>query len=232
MMRGWVLWLLLSAAAPLATAGDLLPGRVPSSDPAGSHGMLVVGTDVVYLSHLPMFHAPHDYQLIFEAGLDAKVLDDYRRDNVAHADTYYTLVPTDRWVLPNTIVEGASFRADLYRGHFERDGTPIRQGITVKVRRIVHFRRFDTGRTADPTQWIAFGRGREHFLAHRIEAAPDMDQIVQLASSPVEGQAVRLALPDESKRSEPKAGELKAGDSVASRSVQRVIYTEYGDLAQ
>ena len=222
MMRGLVLWLLLFAAAPLATAEDLLPGRAPSSDPAGSHGMLVVGSDVVYLSHLPMFHVPHNYQLIFEAGLDAKVLAEYRRDSAAHPDTYYTLVPTDRWVLPNTIVEGAGFRADLYRGHFERGGTPIRQGITVKVRRIVHFRRFDAGRTPDPTQWIAFGRGREHFLAHRIEAAPDMDQIVQLPALPSEGQAVRLS----------REGELKAGDVVHSNAVQRVLYTEYGDLAK
>ncbi|GAB3347546.1 hypothetical protein [Lysobacter tyrosinilyticus] len=227
MMRGLVLWLLFFATMPLAMAGDLLPGRAPSSDPPGSHGMLVVGTDVVYLSHLPMFHVPHNYQLIFEATLDAKVLADYRRDSAAHADTYYTLVPTGRWVLPNTIVEGASFRADLYRGHFERGGTPIRQGIAVKVRRIVHFRRFDPGHAPDPTQWIAFGRGREHFLAHRIEAAPDMDQVVQLASPPVEGQAVRLSLQGES-----KAGELKVGDAVPSGAVQRVIYTEYGDLAQ
>lgn len=184
--------------------------------------MLVVGTDVVYLSHLPMFHVPHNYQLIFEAALDASVLADYRRDSGAHADTYYTLVPTGRWVLSNTIVEGAKFRADLYRGHFERGGTPIRQDIKVTVRRIVHFRRFDPGHTPDPAQWIAFGRGREHFLAHRIEAAPDMDQVVELSSPPTEGQVVHL----------PQSGELKAGDVVRSGAVQRVIYTEYGDLAQ
>lgn len=221
-MRGLLLWLVLLAAVQPVTAGEVRPGRTPSSDPPGSHGMLVVGTDVVYLSHLPMFHVPHNYQLIFEAALDADVLADYRRDSGAHADTYYTLVPTGRWVLPDMIVEGASFGADLYRGHFERGGTLIRQGITVTVRRIVHFRRFDPGRTPDPTQWIAFGRGREHFLAHRIEAAPDMDQIVQLASPPAEGQAVRL----------PRSGELKTGDAVMSGDVQRVLYTEYGDLAQ
>jgi len=221
-MRGLLLWLFFFAAVPPATAGDIRPGRAPSSDPAGSHGMLVVGTDVVYLSHLPMFHMPHNYQLIFEAALGADVLADYRRDSGAHADTYYTLVPTGRWVLPDTIVEGARFRADLYRGHFERGGTPIRQDITVTVRRIIHFRRFDPGRTPDPKQWIAFGRGHEHFFAHRIEAAPDMDQVVELSSPPTEGQAVRL----------PQSSELKVGDAVPSGTVRRVIYTEYGDLAQ
>lgn len=216
----WFLMLLVVLALPV-TAGDVRPGP-PSSDPPGSHGMLVVGSDVVYLSHLPIFHVPHDYQLIFEAALDADVLAGYRRDSATHVDTYYTLVPTGRWVLPDTIVAGASFRADLYRGHFERGGTPIRQGVKVTVRNIVHFRRFDAGRKPDPAQWIAFGRGREQFLAHRIEGAPDMDQVVQLASPPAEGQAVRL----------PQSGELKPGDAVASGSVRRVIYTEYGDLAK
>jgi hypothetical protein len=221
-MRWLLLLLVLFAIAPPATGGDVRPGHPPSSDPPGSHGMLVVGTDVVYLSHLPMFHAPHNYQLIFEAALDDDVLADYRRDSGSHTDTYYTLVPTGRWVLPNTIVVGARFEADLYRGHFERGGTPIRQGIEVTVRRIVHFRRFDPGHMPDPTQWIAFGRGREHFLAHRIEGAPDMDQVVQLSSPPADGQLVRL----------PQSGALKTGDSVPSGTVQRVIYTEYGDLAQ
>jgi hypothetical protein len=221
-MRWLLLLAILFAPMPPVTAGEVLPGRAPSPDPPGSHGMLVVGTDVVYLSHLPMFHAPHNYQLIFEAALDADVLADYRRDSGAHADTYYTLVPTGRWVLPDTIVEGASFGADLYRGHFERGGTPIRRGVTVKVRHIVHFRRFDAGRTPDPSQWIAFGHGRERFLAHRIEAAPDMDQVVQLSAPPPEGQAMRLS----------QHGELKAGDAVPAGAVRRVIYTEYGDLAK
>jgi hypothetical protein len=152
---------------------------------------------------------------------DADVLDDYRRDSKGHPDTYYTLVPTGRWVLPDTIRDGASFSADLYRGHFERGGTPIRQGVVVKVRRIVHFRRFDAGRQSDPLQWIGFGRGREHFLAHRIEAAPDMDQVVQVSATMPDGAGVRLA----------RAGELKPGDVVPSGAVERVIYTEYGDLA-
>jgi hypothetical protein len=33
------------------------------------HGMLVVGEGQLFLSHLPMFHAPHDYQIIMEVRL-------------------------------------------------------------------------------------------------------------------------------------------------------------------
>ena len=31
--------------------------------------MLVFGTEKVYFSHLPMFHAPHDYQAVIEVEL-------------------------------------------------------------------------------------------------------------------------------------------------------------------
>ncbi|MGH8075822.1 MAG: MBL fold metallo-hydrolase [Lysobacter sp.] len=204
---------------------DFILGRViatPSADAPNTHGMLVVGTDVVYLSHLPMFHSPHNYQLIFEAGLPGDVLADYRADAKAHGDQVYTLVPSERWVLPTTIREEASFVADLYRGHFERGGTPIKQGIPVVVKRIVQFRRFETGRKPEPEQWIAFGRGSEHFLAHRLEGPPDMDQVVQVSEPKTEGAIVRL----------PQVAELKRGDAVGAGKVHRVVYTEYGDVAQ
>ena len=215
------------ALALPAVAGEVRPGHAPSPDPPGEHGMLVVGSDVVYLSHLPMFHTPHDYQLVFEATLEDDTLAAYRRDNRLHPGTYYTLVPTARWVLPDTIREGARFDADLYRGHFERGGTPIKRDAAIVVRRIVHFRRFDPGRSADPTQWIGFGRGREHFLAHRIEGAPDMDQVVQVSAASAEGAILRITPASPS-----KLGALEIGSAVPAGRVQRVIYTEYGDLAQ
>ncbi|MFD0738884.1 MBL fold metallo-hydrolase [Lysobacter koreensis] len=203
---------------------DFLLQRIvatPSGDPPNSHGMLVVGTEVVYLSHLPMFHVPHNYQLIFEAGLADDALAAYRADAQRHPGQLYTLVPSQRWVLPETIREHASFSADLYRGHFERGGTPIRQDIDVAVKRIVQFRRFEPGRAPQPEEWIGFGRGREHFLAHRLEGPPDMDQVVQVsAAQGEEGAALHL----------PGAKELQVGQAVGRGRVQRVLYTEYGDV--
>ncbi|WP_363797148.1 MBL fold metallo-hydrolase [Lysobacter firmicutimachus] len=204
--------------------------RVPHAgefaDAPNTHGMLVAGVDTVYLSHLPMLHSPHDYQLIFEAELPAQALASYRDDAGRHPQDYYTLAPSERWALVQTIKPEARFRADLYRGHFERDGTPIAREVEVTVRRIVHFRRFEPGRRPDPGAWIAFGRGRERFLAHRIEGAPDMDQIVRIdGDAAPEGQALRR----------PQArgsGELRVGDGIGRGRVERVLYTEYGDLAR
>ncbi|RNF84430.1 MBL fold metallo-hydrolase [Montanilutibacter psychrotolerans] len=221
-------------AATTSTLGDFLHADVhddfvlqriiatPPSDAPNTHGMLVVGTDVVYLSHLPMFHSPHNYQLIFEAGLSGEVLAAYRADAARHPGAVYTLAPTAQWVLPTTIQQGGSFRADLYRGHFERGGTTILSDIEVRVADVVQFRRFEPGSSPEPAQWIGFGRGSEHFLAHRLEGPPDMDQVVQVSRPQAEGRAVVL----------PGAAELKPGDAIPAGAVQRVIYTEYGDLAR
>src|SRR5690606_35280776 len=37
-----------------------------AADTPSTHGMLLFGDRVTYASHLPMFHAPHDYQLIMK----------------------------------------------------------------------------------------------------------------------------------------------------------------------
>ncbi|MEH6416159.1 MBL fold metallo-hydrolase [Pseudomonas sp. CGJS7] len=200
------------------------------ADSPNTHGMLVVGVDAVYLSHLPMFHRPHNYQLIFEARLPEQALQTYRADAARYPGEYYTLAPTEQWVLPETIKPDASFKADLYRGHFERGGVPIVRDIQVGVRELVHFRRFEPGRTAQPTHWIGFGRASERFLAHRLEGPPDVDQIVQVrTTTPAapENQALRSAAPTAA-----PGGALQVGDRVGEATVLRAIYTEYGDVAK
>lgn len=49
------------------------------------HGMALVGERHAYLSHLPMFHSPHDYQAVFEVSLTAggaDALPVYARDRI------------------------------------------------------------------------------------------------------------------------------------------------------
>lgn len=201
---------------------DFVIGRIlkPSNDKPSQHGMLVLGTDVVYVSHLPMLHSPHDYQLVAEVELPAADLAAFRDDAKAHPGEIYTLAPTQNWVLPDTIRADAHFNGDLYRGHFERGGRVMRAGITVTVKNLVHFRRFEPARAPDYSRWIAFGRGKEHFLAHRIEGQGDTDQILSVNTALREGQAVKANF----------TRAAKAGDHVGDLSVQRVLYTETTDL--
>jgi hypothetical protein len=68
-----------------------------SKDRAAGHGMVVVGTETVFFSHLPMFMSPHDYQVILEGTLSQEGTDlpkAYKDDRVGQpAATVYTAIP-------------------------------------------------------------------------------------------------------------------------------------------
>ena len=147
--------------------------------------MLLVGNQVVYASHLPMFHRPHDYQVVLELELSAPaqaVYEASRRDFPREA--VYTLEP-EKFVLPELVAHPRAFRADVYRGHFERGGTRIANGAVVQVRRVVYFRQLQPTE-ADPArpEFLVFGNAQEQFMAHRIAGRPDYDQVMRVAVPP------------------------------------------------
>src|SRR3954467_9380388 len=126
------------ALAFLAVASGAQAHEMPAT-----HGMLVFGQKQVYLSHLPMFHSPHDYQVIVAAEISPAAKAAYLDDQSLHPEvTVYTLVPED-FLLPEMIRHPKPFHADLYRGHFERGGTVIARQIEVRITQVVHFHQFD-----------------------------------------------------------------------------------------
>lgn len=180
------------------------------ADGKGTHNMLVVGEQTVYLSHLPMFQglnedgtdfqSPHRYQVILEATLsDASgdLTKTYTADRKSHpTERMYTLNPA-LFVLPELDPAGTSLRTfrgnTLFRGHLERGGKPIvgflnmsqrpPQGgvFDVNVTRVVHFHKF-VFCTPRPAElgYILFGKGTETFLAHLIVTPPEFDQIISV----------------------------------------------------
>src|SRR5437588_459881 len=96
------------------------------SDAPGGHGMAVVGTDGIFLSHLPMFMRPHDYQVILRASF-GPADKTYRADRKAHATTkLYTFAPHS-FVLPELFpgqdgkpAHLKKFSGSLVRNHFEQ----------------------------------------------------------------------------------------------------------------
>ena len=165
----------------------------PAGDRPAGHGMVVVGTDAVVLSHLPMFMTPHDYQVILQAGLGGAE-QTYAEDRKAHPDTLvYTLAP-EPFVLPDLFPPGpgqparlTSFRGDLFRGHFEQpaEGTEvIADGVVVTVDKVVLANKFDPA--ASPLEdltYVLFGAGDEVWLAHVISRPPDFDQLLSVTVS-------------------------------------------------
>ena len=144
------------------------------------HGMLIVGQSRIYLSHLPMFHSPHDYQVLLEGHFSSEGEKAYRNSLDSSSETIYTLVP-EAFVLPEILQNRRTFEAQIYKGHFERGGTVIADKVTVVIDRVLYFKKFATDE-AKPKEarYVLFGHREEMFLAHTISAKPDFDQIIKV----------------------------------------------------
>jgi hypothetical protein len=196
------------------TSSESVPEPPPDF---GRHNMFAFGRDVVFLSHLPMFMAPHDAQLILEVTLEGaggSLLEFWSREREGHPDErVYTVMP-EKFAL-STLYLGdpparSSFRARFFRGHLEHGGAVIPELATVEVRvaRVVYAKRFDQGGKPEELTYLLLGRGAERFIAHRISEPPDFDQIlsVELAGSPISDEVmeagVEVTLPDRANTAE------------------------------
>jgi hypothetical protein len=176
------------------------------------HNMMVVGEKSVFLSHLPMFMPPHNFQVILEATFTSggiNVQDVYTRDRQSHGQTkMYTLRPEESFKLPSLFTPDppsrSSFKGTIFRGHLERGGEKI-SGLTnidVNVKRVVYAQKFGRGfDKSDKLTYILFGRGQELFLAHVIARPPDFDQIlsVKIDNAPSDeelSRGVSVVIPD------------------------------------
>ena len=119
--------------------------------PIDFHGMLVVGEETVYLSHLPMFdHPNHDIQAILEVtftneGSDPQAT--YANDRKETQTRTYTLAP-EKFFLPDLASTDPahpprrSFRGRILQGDFRAGAKEIATAV-VNVVNIVHCRKFD-----------------------------------------------------------------------------------------
>jgi hypothetical protein len=163
---------------------------VEIEDTRDTHGMLVVGAETVYLSHLPMFgHPHHDIQAILEAtftnegGAPQSV---YANDRERTGTKIYTLVPKP-FILSELVsidshrLPRRSFEGEIFRGHFERPGREKVADAVITVTNIVQFRQFDPAHEElSRLEYLLFGKGHELFMAHRITTPPDFDQILSV----------------------------------------------------
>jgi hypothetical protein len=145
----------------------------------GVHGMLLFGTETLYLSHLPMFMRPHNFQVILEAGFDEAVRE------ALDADTIHTFEPAEFPISELDPDGGGPARTTMlgtvYRGHFERGGTPVAEDVTAEVREVVHFAELDLDAqhsTDRDLRYLCFGRAGQLHLAHHVTANPDFDQVL------------------------------------------------------
>jgi hypothetical protein len=167
-------------------------GMKMPKEKVGIHGMTVVGEKSVYLSHLPMFMKPHNFQAIFEASFIQganSVQDVYVKDRRSNPKSkMYTLPPLEKFQLTTlfrpTPPARSSFKGELFRGHFEREGVTVSgmANFDVKIKRVIFLNELD-GTMTKPAKltYRLFGRPDELFLLHVVAAPPpDFDQIISV----------------------------------------------------
>jgi len=161
-------------------------------DHPGVHGMALIGEKTLYLSHLPLFSSPerkspHNYQVLLEAAFaDTKHQTQLAADRKKSKAKLYTVEP-ETFVLTDLITTDSerarisSFKATVYRDHFERGGKPIIKDAQLTIKNVIHFRAFDlSSERPSKMEYILFGKNDETYLAHKITKPPDFDQLLSV----------------------------------------------------
>lgn len=149
-------------------------------DPPGFHGMLFFGQgDTFYISHLPMFHKPHDYQAIVEVKLKDDVKAKYQAE-LKRKGGYFTFAPEGNFVLPEVVTQKKPISGALVQGHFERGGSELLT-TDLELVRVVFYKKINPkDKKPEKEKYVIFGKGDEYFMAHEVFERPNVDEIIPL----------------------------------------------------
>lgn len=180
---------------------------------------------------------PHHYQVITEVTLPDDAMAAYLDDREETGAPLYTLEPTVAYRMLDLVNASLSqspvqtLTGNIVRGHWERPQSQqpfnielaaIGADVSAAVERVVYAHEFSPHPAPlDRLEYILFGSGEEHFLAHRVTAAPDFDQLLPVTiesgafSDDQLRQGIILAIPD---RQNSIADRLMAGDQVSAEA--------------
>lgn len=210
----------------------------------GTHGMLlIVNAGGVIASHLPMYHSPHDVQVVL--ALTPASREDKEFIDTLSASTpeiLYTISPEPfdlNRLNPEADDELEEFCASLYLGHFERGGRQLSERVCFSVDDTLLFRQIAANMAKeDKAHWLVFEIGADRYAAHEIAGAPDFDQWMRLTGGrKLDAGRFRsmrdntIVGSDKLERGTKLNLIRDDGDKVEAR-VEAVLYRETSDLAK
>ena len=177
MNRVLIALLALVAMASLAEEEKKLPPLDPAYE--GIHGMALFGTSSnIFASHMALYHKPHDAQIIYKVKSSNAALYQLVKNN-----ELVTIKP-EKFNLQRLMrAESLIVNADVYIGHFERDGMLVYESMPIELDEQVYFRELKDLKAASKQQeydMVSYNRKNDRLLIHRIQQAPNFDHVLHI----------------------------------------------------
>ena len=153
----------------------------------GRHGMVLFENSGQLASHMPLYQAPHNFQIILALQWPASILESIQQQKAA--DQLITLLPNAfdlTRLSPNSSQALQHIQFDIYLGHFERGGTLLHRQVQTTIQQVLHYAPLPQisvnsslsdakeiqQRAFTPIQWEG-----QQFLLESIRSRPAEDRI-------------------------------------------------------
>lgn len=212
----------------------LIAGGAGAADATyGEHGMaLFGGRQGLYASHLPMFHAPHDYQVILQVHVADPATDAALRRRLDGKTALWTIAPEKfdlSRLAPASAAPLRQFKADLVQGHFEQGGKTQFAAATIVVDKVLMFRQLSpTQKTSNDASYVQIGTGSQRYLVKQIDSRPDFDHIVAYAATA--GASTAAITLNKQALQQPQSAALAAALHVPASAIRGTVYFYTDDL--
>ena len=162
------------------SVAESTPEELPPLDPAyvGVHGMVLMNkASTIFAYHLPLYHKPHDVQLLYKLDVKNVALVHLVRDN-----DMVTIKPKPFNLQRLMRGEKIALEADIYIGHFERDGMLVYENMTLNFAKQLYMRKLDDISPSSNNQEydVVSYRKNNKIYIHRIQQAPSFDHLIHI----------------------------------------------------
>lgn len=155
--------------------------KLPPLDPKyeGVHGMALMSkSSTVFAYHLPTYHAPHNVQLLYR--LEVK---DFNLLQVVRDNDLVTIKPQPFNLQRLMRGEKMTIKADVYIGHFERDGMKIYSGTDIVFGKQLYVRELtDIEESSNQQEYeiVSYNSKDDRLYVHKLQKAPSFDHIIHI----------------------------------------------------
>ncbi len=171
---------LLIILVSLNSVAESVPEELPPLDPAymGVHGMVLMNkSSTIFAYHLPLYHKPHDVQLLYKLAVKNVALVQLVRDN-----DMVTIKPKPFNLQRLMRGEKVALAADVYLGHFERDGMLVYENMTLNFAEKLYMRKLDDIKPSNNEQQydvVSYHKNNKIYI-HRLQQSPSYDHLIHI----------------------------------------------------